>query len=315
MLGLNGVSANVADLFIFKMNSSGEIQWTQLLGGNQHEKANDIAVDPSGNVFATGYTTGNLDGNTNLGNTTYQGDIFLIKYNTDGVKQWTKQFGTNKNDYGYALDLDSSGNIYVGAIVGDSYDGNTSTGRPDTVLIKFNSNGIKQWSKQQGDGSYSNDVNDVAVDSSGYVYMLGQASGVFDGNTSAGYGDDYFLMKYNSSGTKQWSKLFGSDQDDSGMRMDFDSSDNIYITGWTKGNLDGNTNSGDYDLFITKMNSSGTIQWTKLHGTTSLDIGQGIDVDSRNKIFVTGFTRNGNFDHSIGNDLLYLKYNSSGVKQ
>ena len=96
----------------------------------------DLDINSSNEIYITGRTNGSLDSNTNLGS--YDG--FLVKYNSSGTKQWTKQFGTNKNDFGYALDLDSSGNIYVGAIVGDSYDGNTSTGRPDTVLIKFNSN-------------------------------------------------------------------------------------------------------------------------------------------------------------------------------
>ena len=73
--------------------------------------------------------------------------------------------------------------------------------------------------------------------------MLGQVSGNFDGNNSNGSGD-YFLMKYNSSGTKQWSKLFGSDQTDDGVRIAFDSNNDIYVTGSTRGDLGGNTNSG-----------------------------------------------------------------------
>ena len=68
------------------------------------------------------------------------------------------------------------------------------------------------------------------------------------------------LVKYNSSGTKQWTKQLGTSSDDRGNGVTVDSSDNIYVTGYTKGGLDGNSNSGDWDLFVVKYNSDGVKQ-------------------------------------------------------
>ena len=65
---------------------------------------------------------------------------------------------------------------------------------------------------------------------------------------------------YNSSGTKQWTKQLGTSSDDYGDAVEVDSSDNIYVTGHTYGGLDGNTNSGNKDLFLVKYNSSGVRQ-------------------------------------------------------
>ena len=77
-----------------------------------------------------------------------------------------------------------------------------------------------------------------------------------DVNTSTG--SSYIsLIKYNSSGTKQWTK---TSSDGMGNSVSTDSSGNIYVTGRTYGGLDGNTNSGSFDIFLIKYNSSGTKQ-------------------------------------------------------
>ena len=67
-----------------------------------------------------------------------------------------------------------------------------------------------------------------------------------------------------------------------------DSSDNIYVTGYTEGGLDGNTSSGKKDFFLAKYNASGTKEWTKQQGSSADDYGNGIAVDSSDNIYVTG---------------------------
>ena len=85
--------------------------------------------------------------------------------------------------------------------------------------------------------------------------MTGSTEDELDGNIYSGW-DDMFLMKYNSSGTKQWTKQMGTSSDDWGNSVTTDSSGNIFVTGFTEGGLDGNTNSGDEDIFLMKYNSS-----------------------------------------------------------
>jgi len=145
----------------------------------------------------TGYTGGGLDGNTNSGNE----DIFLVKYNSSGTKQWTKQLGTSENDIGNGVTTDSSDNIYVTGNTEGGLDGNTNSGRTDIFLVKYNSSGTKQWTKQLGTSSLDWG-NVVTTDSSDNIYVTGYTSGGLDGNTNSGF-NDIFLVKYNSSGTKQ----------------------------------------------------------------------------------------------------------------
>jgi len=202
----------------------------------------------------TGLTGGGLDGNTSSG----QEDIFLVKYNSSGTKQWTKQLGTTLWDEGHGVTVDSSGNIYVTGGTGGGLDGNTSSGGYDIILVKYNSSGTKQWTKQLGTSSWDWGSG-VTTDSSGNIYVTGFTYGDLDGNTSSG-NQDIFLVKYNSSGTKQWTKQLGTSSLDRGFGVTTDSSGNIYVTGRTGGGLDGNTTSGMFDIFLVKYNSSGIKQ-------------------------------------------------------
>ena len=159
-------------------------------------------------------------------------------------------------DFGSGVTTDSSGNIYVtGETFGGGFDGNTNIDL-SFFLVKYNSSGIKQWTKQLGSSSFG---EGVSTDSSGNIYVTGSTEGRFDGNTNIGE-IDIFLVKFNSSGKKQWTKQLGTSDNDSGESVTTDSSDNIYVTGWTQGGLDGNKNSGKDDIFLVKYDSSGTKQ-------------------------------------------------------
>ena len=67
-------------------------KWTRIkqLGTSFIDNGEGITTDSSGNIYVTGNTYGGLDGNSNSG----ESDIFLVKYNSSGTKQWTKQLGT-----------------------------------------------------------------------------------------------------------------------------------------------------------------------------------------------------------------------------
>jgi len=314
--GLDG-NANFGDndTFLVKYNSSGNKQWTRQFGTSSSDVTSDggkgINVDSSGNVYVTGHTYGGLDGNTNSGDY----DIFLVKYNSSGTKQWLRQLGTSSEDRGNSVSSDSSGNVYVTGYTHGGLDGNTNSGSSDIYLMKYNSSGTKQWIIQLG--TSSTDIGrDVSVDSSGNIYVAGFSEGGLDGNTNSGNAD-IILMKYNSSGIKQWIIQLGTSSEEKAGSVFVDLTGNVYMSGYTYGGLDGNTNSGDMDIILVKYNSSGTKQWTSQHGTSSFDIGKDVSVDSSGNIYVTGHTvggLDGNLQNGNG-DLFLMKFNSSGTKQ
>ena len=126
------------------------------------------------------------------------------------TKQWTKKLGTKENDYGDGVTTDSSGNIYVTGLT-RGLDGNTGmSGLYDIILMKFDSSGTKQWTKQLVTSNRQYDQGSKSFfDSSGNIYVTGSTVGHLDGNTSSGV-EDIFLIKFNSPITKQWTKKFGT---------------------------------------------------------------------------------------------------------
>ncbi len=146
----------------------------------------DLAIDDSDNIFVTGYTTGGLRG-SNSG----ESDLILVKYNSDGQRQWTRQLGTSGQDEGKGITLDSSNNIYItGHTFGNTngnpsssggLDGNSHSGSWDLFLVKYDSSGTKQWTKTMGT-SATDQGRGVTVDSSNNIYVTGYSAGAFDGD-------------------------------------------------------------------------------------------------------------------------------------
>jgi hypothetical protein len=98
------------------------------------------------------------------------------------------------------------------------------------------------------------------VDSGGNVYVTGYTNGGLDGNTLTG-AYDFFLTKYDSSGNKVFTKQLGvAGAETYATGVAVDSGDDVYVTGYTNGGLDGNTLTGAYDFFLTKYDSSGNKQ-------------------------------------------------------
>ena len=158
-----------------------------------------VATDTNGNVYVAGYTDGGLDGNTLTGTR----DFFVTKYDSTGAKQFTKQLGvTGVATSGNSVATDATGNVYVAGDTSGNLDGNTLVGIADFFVTKYDSTGVKQFTKQLGVTGFYTSGNSVTTDASGNVYVAGNTDGGLDSNTLTGTGD-FFVTKYNSSGVKQ----------------------------------------------------------------------------------------------------------------
>jgi hypothetical protein len=278
----------------------------------------DVAVDNDDNVYVTGTSDGNLDGNTKTGNR----DIFVTKYTPTGTKLWTRLMGAA----GIWLDpldiaADYSGNSYVTGKINAGLDGNTQMGSEDLYLIKYDTSGVKQWTKQLGVATKYTVGRGVTADPLGNVYVTGNTNGDLDGESRTGTSHEMFLVKYNNSGVKQWTRLLGAGTSITfGEAVTLDINNDIYVGGYTRVGLDGNTLNGDIDFFVTKYDPSGVRQWTRQLGAVPGTIAQGKDIitDLEGNVFVAGITNgslDGNTLSASGWDSFITKYSSSGVKQ
>ncbi len=129
--------------------------------------------------------------------------------------------------------------------------------------------------------------------------------------------EDVFISKFDNKGSGQWTQLLGTPSLDSGSGIALDAKGDLYITGGTCGDLDINKNTGFYDMFVAKYDSSGNRLWTEVLGTPDWDSGSGITVDEKGNAYVVGSTL-GNLDGNSNEgyyDIFIAKYNSAGSKQ
>jgi len=298
-------SLNNGDIVVLKYDTNGNRIWLSRSSPGGTSDAYGIIADNTGNIYVTGLTSGNLDGNTSLGGS----DIFLIKYDSDGNKIWTRQTGTSDDDIPKGVAVDGAGNVYLAGYTYGNMAG-TNQGGADIFILKYDTGGNKIWTRQIGTAQ-DDLANALTADTTGYLYITGYTAGGLDSNSNQG-GKDIILLKYDTDGNKIWTRQTGTDQDDAGTGVTVNNSGYIFITGYTQGGLDGKTNAGLSDIFTLKYDNLGNKIWTQQTGTNTNDAGNGIATDSTGNVYVCGYTVNGLNGNSLqgGTDAFVLKYNS-----
>lgn len=254
--------------------------------------------------------------------------------------EWAKAMGGTGRDEGYSIAVDASGNVYTTG----EFDGNAdfdpgvdsfmlNSGMGGIFVSKLDASGNFVWAKQIGGryGGYS-----IAVDASENVYITGYFRGTADFDPGGGVfnlsstgGADAFISKLDASGNFVWAKQIGGVDDDQGSSIAVDALGNVYTTGGFKGMVDFDpgvgafhlTSAGSYDVFISKLDASGSFVWAKGMAGTDSDVGASISVDASGNIYTTGaFQSTVDFDPGIGafnlsaadTDIFISKLDASG---
>lgn len=277
---LFGPAAGLDDAFIAKYDPAGNQVWAKQVGTAGSERGNSIALDSSGNIYITGYTTGAFGG-PNAGNR----DTFVAKYDPSGNFVWSNQIGTTDIDRAYDIAVDKSGNAYLTGVTYGSL-GGSHQGAGDAYLSKFDASGNLSWTKQfgttGGDQGFS-----VAVDSAGNAFVAGYTTAsLFDTNAGS---FDAFVVKYTHAGDIAWSRQVGSSGSDSGFHVAVDGDGNAFLSGTTSGLL-GAASAGGDDAFVVKFDALGNPVWTRQFGSSEDDAAPAVEPSPDGTVFVAGRT-------------------------
>ena len=293
---------------------------TVLLGTTANDYGRGVALDSSGNVYVTGWTAGALDNISNSNGA----DVFLVKYNPSGVKQWTRllgttgvvdpEAGTDLGNYGLNVAVDSNGSyVYVTGYTTASMDSQGFAGGRDIFLVRYDLNGRNKLTTLLG--TPQDEVgNAVAVDVNGIVYVAGYTEGTL-GAANAG-GKDIVVAKFNSSLVLQmavWQIGLAGDDVATGVAVSA-TGDSVYITGLASGLLpafvSGNTYAGDGDLFVGRFSNAGAVAWTAVLGSPQMDAGLAVAVIGSvvNVAGMTGGALPGKTSQG-GKDIVVASYN------
>ena len=316
--------AGAGDAFVAKLDSDGSLLWNTFMGSSSTDYGYAIAVDGSGNVYVSGESLTTWGSPVNA----YSGfsDVFVAKLDSDGSLLWNTFMGSSSNDYGRAVAVDVSGNVYVAgyseATWGLPVNGFTD-GENDVFAAKLNNNGVRQWNTFMG--SSNNDLGwAIAVDTSGNVYVAGISNATWGSPVNAYTGSgwaDAFAVKLNNSGVRQWNTFMGAENPDFGRAIAVDGSGNVYVAGWSEATWGApiNTLAGGADAFAVKLNNSGVRQWNTFLGGSSTDDGYAIAVDDNGNLYMAGeswATWGSPLNAFAGiNDVFAVKLNRKGVRQ
>ena len=263
-------SSGGRDIFIAKINSSGNVQWAKKAGGNGEDKGLSISLDKTGNIYVAGsFTQSASFGSTTITNSG-KNSAFVAKYNSSGSIQWAKAAGACCDTTQYrSVFVDENSNVYVsGYFKGDANFGSnhfTSTGSSDIVVAKYNSSGSLQWAKHAG-GVDEDIAYGINVDTINHiVYVTGNvnAAGRFNSflYTISGF-KDIFVVAYDLSGNVLWDKIYGGSRRDIGSAITSDRQGYIYTTGVFNGtaffdsySITGYPNQPWADFYIDKISA------------------------------------------------------------
>ena len=181
-------------------------------------------------------------------------DGYLRKYDAAGNELWTRQFGSTGLDLARGVSADAAGDVYVAGSTFDVFSGQATAGGRDAIVLSFDSEGNRRWTRQFGTAGWDGAV-DIAVIASS-VLVFGGIAGTLPGQTSVG-GTDVFLRRYDISGNEVWTGQFGSSSDDDPAAV-FAGSAGVFTVGATDGALPGQSSSGGADAFLRKYDPGDT---------------------------------------------------------
>lgn len=262
--------SGVNDIYVTKLDNSGNFIWAKSFGGNDTADAYSIATDHAGNIYTTGRFRETTDFDPNLGvvNLTSAGgfDIYIVKLDNLGNLIWAKQFGSINDDNGQCITINSDNSVYTTGYFNGTVDFDPNAGNfdltssaNDIFVSKLDSSGNFLYAKSIG-SSGSDIALSIVNDAAGNVYFAGYFSGMtidFDPNAGTSFitgegGKDIFVCKLDTAGNFLWAKSAGGINDDFHSCVVVDASNNLYLTG----------------LFASPTTSFGSISFTNPNPAT-----------------------------------------------
>jgi len=297
--------------------------WATYYGGTLADDAYYTYADAVGNVFMSGGTlsTSNIATSgahqTVFGGGITNNDAYLVKFNSAGIRQWATYYGGTGDDYGDESISDASGNVFLTGATSSTNTGvitttgahqvvysSLSSNLSDAFLVMFNAQGVRQWGTYYG-GDMEDIGYGVSLDNANNVYMCGGSHSSSNISTPGSHQPvlvgniDAFLVKFNSSGVRQWGTYYGGNGtiDETSFDCVTNASGDTYINGVTSSTA-GIATPGSYqpllggllDAFFAKFNSSGVLQWGTYYGTNADETPYAMALDVTGNIYGSGGT-------------------------
>ena len=248
--------------FLTKVDPSGNQIWSKTFGGTGHDYINSIYRTSDGGYIVTGMTHEIMDG-----------DILVMKFDSSGNRTWTKSYAGSAgySDTAASIQQTSDGGYIIAGSLGVY---TRSALNSDFLIMKLDPSGSQVWAKNYDATSNENAASVQQTSDGGYIVV---------GHTAV---DDILAMKFDSSGNRTWTKKMGGSNLDHARFVQQTSDGGYIITGDTDSYGSGNT-----DILVVKIDSSGNQTWAKTYGGSRADSASSIQQTSDGGYILSGSTR------------------------
>ncbi|TBN03291.1 hypothetical protein EYD45_09790 [Hyunsoonleella flava] len=296
-------------------------EFVKTLGGSLNESAQSVVKTSDGGYAILGYVQ-SMDGDV-VNKTNSSFDFWVLKFGPHDALQWQKTYGGTDDDRGHDIIQTTDGGY---AILGysKSTDGNLSdnAGANDFWLCKLDASGNISW--QKSFGFLGADIGYALIETNDNGYLI---TGVLDVSASGGQGNsktsgilhaggDYWAIKLDANGNKQWSKFFGGTFTDTPYGVVQTTNNNYIIVGSSDSDdVDIKNNKGTYDFWVVSISETGDLLWEKSFGGSEIDEAWGIVASNDGNFIVAGDTRSKDKDVSNNNgaaDIFMIKITPNG---
>ncbi len=305
------------DLWIFKTNKDGAIEWKKCLGGSGTEGFRKVIYHNDGSaliVAISNSVNGDVSGNHGLN------DIWLAKIDKNGNILWERSFGGTQAEEFRSIDV-LGDNSYILAGYTRSNDGNVSGnhGGEDIWVVRIGQDGTMIWQKCLG-GLGIERPRFIKSLADGSFLMIG-SSDSNDGDVIGSHGNnDVWVVRLSANGTVIWQKTYGGSNHDTGFKAVIGKDGEIVVLANTfsnDGDVTGLHSSTFTDVWILKLNySNGSIIWQKCIGGTNTEVPKDIIADADGSFMMASETSSKDWDaisnHSFSTDVLLVKLTNTG---
>lgn len=268
------------DFYVVKLSAGGMVKWNRTYGGSSMDALSAIVATNDGGFLLAGESASPTSGDKTQPNIFGSWDYWVIKIDANGVKQWDKTIGSRSDDRLTSAVATADGGFLLGGYSGTEGGGGdkTQTGRGnyDYWVVKIDANGAKQWDKVFGGSGEDKLVGLVASPDGGFL-LGGSSNSPVSGDVSkaalfSNIGQhDYWVVKIDASGNKQWDKMLNATSDETLGSLAV-TSDGGFLLGGTSAGLPERDKTvpqkGLGDYWIVKLDASGTKLWDQVVGGT-----------------------------------------------
>jgi len=224
--------AGESDVYVVKLDSTGNLQWTRTIGGPGNEAGYSL-IQTSDSGYAIAGSTFSFGAG--------EDDMYVVKLDANGNLQWTKTIGGPKRDWSSSLIQTSDGGYTIAG-----YTNSFGVGEADVYVVKLDANGNLQWTKTIGGENIDEGYSLIQTSDGGYAIA----------GTTKSFGAgilDVYVVKLDANGNLQWTKTIGGENIDEGYSLIQTSDGGYAIAGTTKSFGAGKW----WDVYVVKLDKNG----------------------------------------------------------